>query len=140
MQNDDDCAGVPQELAEKLRDSGSFKGGGEKIWPHFPRLNGKGKWNFLCAYCEMDLLKDIPTWQSSHDDHILPQSKYKSLVNEPTNHAPSCCFCNNLKGRFDAAKDEPRFRDSKFLTSEERTRFIDAAKEHIEKKRKEKEK
>ena len=61
-----------------------------------------------CAYCDRDLLESRAiTYFFSDRDHILPKSKYPSLVSDPNNLVPACAACNTVKGDWDGDREAP---------------------------------
>jgi len=54
-----------------------------------------------CLYCEEAILKYRTGYSSAAIDHLLPASKYESLISNGTNWVFSCSSCNNMKKAFD---------------------------------------
>jgi hypothetical protein len=79
---------------------------GATVWPRA---------RFSCEYCGTLVVGDIGTYKWGQQyDHILPRSKYTSIITEPAtatwlqytgtnyrNIALVCCFCNRLKHDYD---------------------------------------
>lgn len=53
------------------------------------------RYNWKCAYCGLDLLKDINTYASSCEDHLIPTAK--GGLDDIDNLVPACFFCNSRK-------------------------------------------
>ena len=76
-------------------------------------------------------------------DHLLPKRDYPKLENDPLNFVPACVGCNGLKRDWDPNAVSPQLYDreneSHIKDEETQRMLISRAREHIDKKRKERE-
>lgn len=84
----------------------------------------------LCVYCNMDLVGDSRKYALGVIDHLLPESKYKNLRNQPQNWILSCAGCNYVKGDFDCLKPG---EDAQDMLLNHRNELLQRVKDWFEK-------
>jgi hypothetical protein len=123
-------------IVRDLRDQDLHRGG-EEVWTRS---------GFCCEYCGIRFLEDMIAWESAHDHHILPQSKYPRLIEDSNNHSMACIICHRLiheVGGWDPAEgegDEHRYLEKDTITDDERSQLLKKCCEQIKPLRVKKEK
>jgi hypothetical protein len=76
--------------------------------------------NHRCVYCGRDLMVDFESFMLTQEDHLI--SRKSGGEDDELNRVIACYVCNVLKGDFC-----PPIK----LTSQTKTRYIDAVRDHI---------
>ena len=62
--------------------------------------------DFKCVYCGLDLIASLDNFKQGVIDHLLPQSIYPTMVQEPSNMVLACWVCNGIKRHRDLNKEK----------------------------------
>ena len=90
-----------------------------------------------CEYCRRDLIVDRFGYAGGEVDHLLSIQKHPTVGNHPLNWYLACRLCNGTKGPHSVMNEG--WDPAQALESEaERERMIQAAREYIERRLREK--
>jgi hypothetical protein len=91
--------------------------------------------DFRCVYCGMNFLASLDMYWLSVIDHLLPQSKFEHLREEPTNLVLACRLCNYLKRSHVLDSVPTIYQGETSLSDRQRGKLIAGYQRYIEQKR-----
>ena len=90
------CQNNIEEIAQQLEDLQVL---GQQWSIVYARTGGR------CEYCHRDLIADRFGYACAQIDHLLPQSLYPEVADNPLNWVLACHLCNSSKGVHDVLED-----------------------------------
>lgn len=91
--------------------------------------------DFRCVYCGMNFLASLDVYWLSVIDHLLPQSKFDQLREEPTNKVLACRLCNYLKRSHVLDSVQVIYNGEPVLSDQQRSTLIAGYQRYIEQQR-----
>ena len=91
--------------------------------------------DFRCVYCGINFLASLDVYWLGVIDHLLPQSKFEHLSEEPSNKVLACRLCNYLKRSHVLDSVPVIYKGENVLSEQQRSALIAGYQRYIEQKR-----